>query len=207
MLDDDLEMLIINQVKLQRQVKGLLNNEHSEVDKVVEKLRVLSGNTNELTAELSGESVSSGSSESSLNTSEYGFYVDLVDRSESLQKALEVSRVWSNLSNENKELTLINMITDARLKRVHDSFMKLCKETGQPLKSELLDLLKWFVFLLNLSRIDAHKVSLFEPIIGDYYRGETMQSLDEVISGKVKEVLLPAILKLRIKSLVVVQSN
>ena len=201
MSDNELEMLIINQIRLQNKTRRLLNNESSDVNEVVKELRDLSENTNELTAELAGKSIPRGLSMRTINIERY---INLVDASSSLQKSLEISKVWSNLSqNSDKELLLISRINEATLKRVHDSCMKYCKKTMQPLPRNVLDFLDWSVYVLNLSRIDSQKLSLAEPAIDSFFDRQRMQSYDSVVSGRVKKVLLPEILNMRnAKSLV-----
>ena len=195
MPDNDLEMLIIDQVRLQKKVKRLLYNDDSDIAIVIDTLKQLSDSTKELTGELAGKPISS---EISMHTINVEGYIKLVDASSSLQKSLEVSNVWSDLSqNYDKELLLISRVNEATIKRVHDSFMKQCKETMQPLPRNLLDFLEWSVYVLNLSRIDSQKLSLAEPEIGDFFDRQRMQSYDSVVSGRVKKVLLPEILNMR----------
>ena len=82
MPDNDLEMLIIDQVRLQKKVKRLLYNDDSDIAIVIDTLKQLSDSTNELTGELAGKPISS---EISMHTINVEGYIKLVDASSSLQ--------------------------------------------------------------------------------------------------------------------------
>jgi len=212
MLDDDLEMLIINQIRLQKNVKGLLNNEHSNVNKVVKNLRDLSENTNDLTTELSGEPVSSGSS---LNTSGYDFYVDLLDSSDALKVGLYITnrngqpagaagKMWSTLSKDLKLFYIVQKSTDTLIKEVHKNLLGMCKAENETLSNDFVEFLQFMLSVRNLSFAIEDQAHLFFPSGMRFERSE-MIATQEVMSGDVVEVLVPGILELKLKALVVVK--
>lgn len=209
---DELEMLIINQIRLQKKVKSLLNNEHSDVGKVVKNLRDLSENTNELTTELSGEPVSSGSS---LNTSDYEFYVDLVDSSDVLKEGLYIiykgkpagaaGEQWFNsLSKDYKLFYIVNKSTDTVIKEVHKRLLDMCEKKNETLSNDFVEFLQFMLSIRNLNFAVEDQADLFFPTDMRFERSEMIATQD-VMNGDVVKVLVPGILNLKLKALVVVK--
>tara|TARA_B100000900_G_C20597836_1_gene724150 strand:- start:1935 stop:2573 length:639 start_codon:yes stop_codon:yes gene_type:complete len=209
---DDLDLLIINQIRLQRKVKGLLNNEDSDIVKVVENLRDLSENTNDLTTELSGGPVSSGSS---LNTSDYDFYVDLVDSSDVLKEGLyiyykgkptnTVGEQWINsLSKDLKLFYIVQKSTDTIIKEVHKRLLDMCEKKNETLSNDFVEFLQFMLSIRNLNFDEEAQARLFFPTNMRFERSE-MKPTQDVMSGDVVQVLCPGILELKLKALVVVE--
>jgi len=126
---------------------------------------------------------------------EFERYVNIVDECVPFQKALELNRVWSNLSYADKEMLLINCINYGRLKRIYDGVSYTYVDQDKPIPNGTIDLIEWFVSILNLGLTEDRRMGLSFPKIGSFFEDETMVKATENLSYKIKEVILPSVLE------------
>lgn len=224
-LSQDLEMLIINQIRLLNKVKRLLNDEDSDVGEVVDNLKDLNQNTNDLTVELLGESIPLMTSGPSVNLSQYDFYVDLVDQSQALQEALYLvqrsgftvqGHYWQNCTKAQKLFYIANKSTDTMIKEVHKVLLSNeCGWSRKPpnakleckkLPDEFVEFLQFMLDIRNMNFAPQDQAHLYFPEIGMRFERSNMIATEEVMNGEVIGVLMPGILDLKMKALVVVRT-
>jgi hypothetical protein len=207
-MNSKLDTLIKEQQKIMSTLEGILDNDQSSIDVTLEMAvdcTISSARLVQVLIPLKEESTSREQM-SDVDGGEFQEFVDIFDASKLVRKALEIrDDVWNDLSNDDRELLIISAINDARFKRLHELLSAECKKTNREVSSDMLNLLNWYIALLNLGRTENQKINLEYPKIGSFYDRDTMDSVVETISGKVKEVLLPGVNGLKLKALVIAQ--
>jgi len=204
-MSNKLDALIVEQQKIMSVLERILNNDRSSIDDTLDTAVDCAISSAKLVQALIPlKAVSTSKAQrSDTEGGEFQEFVDIFDVSKLVRKAFEIrDDVWNDLSNDDRELLIISAINDARFKRLHEGLSKECSNTDQEVSSDMLRLLEWYVALLNLGRSDSQKIQLEYPKLGSFYDRETMDSVVETISGRVKEVLLPGVIGLRLKALV-----
>lgn len=200
MKSQSLNSLIPKQQELMSKLDRVLDNDRSTIDDTLRSVVDCTRNSVEMIdtlIDLIESDTRQGSQSQDLEGGEFEKYVNIVDAYGIFQKALEIGRVWSDLSYTDKEMLLINCINNARLKRIYDSISYEYAEKGKPIPNGTIDLIEWFVGILNLGLTEARKMKLYFPDMNPadkFYRPEVMIRATENLNHKIKEVILPAVL-------------
>ena len=204
-MSNKLDALIVEQQKIMSVLERILDNDRSSIDDTLDTAvdcAISSARLVQALIPLKAVSTSKVQRSDS-EGGEFQEFVDIFDASKLVRKALEIrDDVWNDLSIDDRELLIISAINDARFKRLHESLSTECTNTNQEVSSNMLNLLEWYIALLNLGRTEGQKLNLEYPKLGSFYDRETMTSVVETMSGRIKEVLLPGVIGLRLKALV-----
>ena len=207
-MNTKLDTLIKEQQKVMSTLEEILDNEQSSIDATLETAvdcTISSARLVQVLIPLLEESASSGQ-QSTVDAGEYQEFVDLFDRSKLVRKSFEIrDDVWESLTYPNKELAIISVVNEARIKRLHDALVKEIMQTNEDVSQDMLDLLEWYVSLSNLTVSDSFKAKFDVPRVGSFFDRNTMTPVVERVSGRVTEVLLPGIERFRLKALVRVE--
>ena len=204
-MNNKLDTLIKEQQRIMSTLEEILDNGQSSIDETLNTAVdciISSARLVQVLIPLKAISTSSGQS-SDVDGGEFQEFVDIINASKPIRMALEIRNdVWNSLSNGDRELLIISVINNVRFKRLHEALSKECSETGRKVSVDKLRLLDWYVALLNLALSEDQKIQLEYPNIGSFFDRDTMNSVVEVVSGRVKEVLLPGVPDLKLKALV-----
>jgi hypothetical protein len=200
MKSQSLNSLIPKQQELMSKLDSIVDNDRSTINDTLRSVVDCTRNSVEMIdtlIDLIESDTRQGIQSQDLEGGEFEKYVNIVDAYGIFQKALEIGRVWSDLSYTDKEMLLINCINNARLKRIYDSISYEYAEKGKPIPNGTIDLIEWFVGILNLGLTEARKMKLYFPdmnLADKFYRPGVMIRATENLNHKIKEVILPAVL-------------
>jgi hypothetical protein len=204
-MGNQLNKLITEQQQNMSELETILENDRSSIDETLDKaVECAVSNARLIQALIPLKEVSTSSGQqSTVDAGDYQEFVDIFDQSKLVRKAFEIrDDVWESLTYPNKELAIISVVNEARIKRLHDSFVKEMKQTNEVVSEDMLELLGWYVSLSNLTVSDSHKAKFDFPKVGSFFDRSTMIPVVERVSGRVEEVLLPGIERFRLKALV-----
>lgn len=106
------------------------------------------------------------------------------------------------------QMCLVGYINSARIKRVHDTIVGMCKKESRGINDDEALLLYIIVELENLNPTNQMKYTFDIPKDDDFFDRSRMVSLSDVRGGKVAQVLVPGInASPPLKSLVAVNSD
>lgn len=198
MKSQSLNSLIPKQQELMSKLDRVLGNDRSTIDDTLRSVVDCTRNSVEMIdtlIDLIETESHQGSQSQDLEGGDFEKYVNIVNEYAIFQKALEVDRVWSNLSYADKEMLLINAINNARLKRIYDGINYEYVSKGKSIPNGTIDLLEWFVSILNLGLPENRKMRLHFPSIGLFHMPDTMLKATENLNHRIKDVILPSVIE------------